>query len=65
MKINECAVMKMCVERGALEGLIRSYNKGELDEHSAAQEITECVMEEILMCFKFNSGDENGNSCEI
>jgi len=49
--------MKMCVERGALEGLIRSYNKGELDEHSAAQEITECVMEEILMCFKFNNGE--------
>lgn len=47
--------MKMCVERGTLEGLIRSYNKQELDEHSVAQEITECVMEEIMVCFKFNS----------
>ncbi len=49
--------MKMCVERGALEGLIRSYNKGDGDEHSVTQEITECVMEEILMCFKFNNGE--------
>ena len=61
MKINERSVMKMCVERGTLEGLIRSYNKQELDEYSVAQEITECVMEEIMVCFKFNSGDEIGS----
>jgi len=65
MKINEYAVMQICIERGALEALKRCYQSEEVNEHRVAQEIGMRVMEEILMCFKFNSGDENGNSCEI
>ena len=61
MKIDECAVMQMCIERGALEALKRCHESEELNENRVAQEIGMCVMEEIIVCFKFNSGDENGS----
>ena len=55
MKIDEYAVMEMCIDRGALEALKRCYENEELNENRVAQEIGMCVMEEIIMCFKFNS----------
>lgn len=61
MKIDESAVMQLCIERGALEALKRCYKSEEMNEHRVAAEIGMCVMEEILVCFKFNSGDENGS----
>jgi hypothetical protein len=57
MKINECAVMQICIERGALEGLKRCHEHNEMDEYRVVHEISNCIMEEILMCFKFNSDE--------
>ena len=57
--------MQMCIERGALEALKRCHESEELNEYRVAQEIGMCVMEEIIVCFKFNNGDDNGNSCKI
>ena len=65
VKIDESAVMQLCIERGALEALKRCHQSDEMNEYRVAKEIGMCVMEEILVCFKFNSGDENGNSCKI
>jgi hypothetical protein len=65
VKIDEYAVMQMCIERGALEALKRCQESEELNEYRVAQEIGMCVMEEIIVCFKFNNGDDNGNSCKI
>jgi hypothetical protein len=53
--------MQMCIERGALEALKRCHQSEEMNENRVAQEIGMCVMEEIIVCFKFNSGDENGS----
>ena len=61
MKIDEYAVMQMCIEPGALEALKRCHQSEEMNENRVAQEIGMCVMEEIIVCFKFNSGDENGS----
>lgn len=47
--------MQMCIERGALEALKRCHESEELNENRVAQEIGMCVMEEIIVCFKFNN----------